>query len=447
MVTCTTAAVLYIGECGTYLCDAGDVQPTYDTETVLCEELLYLMRSENRSIGNNRVTEARWREVGKMRDRLAHHLRGRHVILVAPLHSTPAFREQLVLFCFDAFVGAVSATLLADTVADCFACGLADAVVVHVSLSTVSVSRMEDGCSVKYSSSHLWSVPNLLQSSCIEPAIRGGVDSTATSLTVESLSHVDVRLPSCRADLIAAFGLGVYSDVVAKELTSEMHCITSGETSHLRIPVPPPLHKFSQEYPEITRAAAGALEKLLARMVRIGERGTCPVVLAGEGLAVPLAEQLFRNLAMRCGVTVHPVGENQSSHVNGKRVREIVSVPVLKASHVEYFGASTSTVTRCDNPLESAAKSSLPADKKQYRDPLPIATEIPTSRSLQRVATRNDTSAYIYPTPLPTAPWWLPILGGSLVAQLPDSDLSRARMTAQEVQESCGTVVHWKALW
>lgn len=71
-------------------------------------------------------------------------------------------------------------------------------------------------------------------------------------------------------------------------------------------------------------------------------------------------------------------------------------------------------------------------------------TSMSSSSSLEE--TNTPTSWRVLPTCPPHAPWWMPLIGGSIIAQLPERDVRGMRISPSEIVETNGKIVYWKAL-
>uniref|UniRef100_A0AAW3BH86 Actin-like protein n=1 Tax=Leishmania naiffi TaxID=5678 RepID=A0AAW3BH86_9TRYP len=523
--------VVYAGQMATYVCEGGDVQPTYPILHSITEEVLRLLRQEQRqstapdhstSASSSSTTYASGdrasllkQQAQELRCRLLPLMQGRFVLLVVPLSSTASYREEWTQLCFDECALARRLVMLADTVASAFACGMDSCVVVHASLSTVSMCRVEAGCSTRHSNSHMgslqmlcgaklslqlteeWpkvtfsvtasdsnSVPELVPSNDAEvtAGIGGDTDMHLGSSGVGAL--VDLASPKHRDALIHAFGFKAYSAVVVRSQMEAQEPQVTMTTSSKgkgkgggRQRASSLLDELRQVYPRAVRRRPGQLEKLLARVVHGGSTtpasavrhdGGEPCVLAGEALAIPYVYALFAYVVKRCGDDVWAIVQRE------RRARKrSLTTPQLqhrpfpndheghrgttnKAESGEtHSGASGACdeVAPATHRQNSSTSSSTRSGKGDSEDE-GVENESSCSNSSSHSSSvtsllgksEKDTWLRLQETPLPEAPWWLPLLGGSIVSRLTDQDVQRALITAEEARETKGTVVHWKML-
>ncbi|KAG5472379.1 hypothetical protein LSCM1_03778 [Leishmania martiniquensis] len=526
------ALVVYAGQMATYLCDGGDVQPTYPVEHPITEDVLRLLRQEQHQsevadprasasasaatdMSGDRASRARQR-AQEIRSRIFPLMQGRYVVLVVPLSSTASYREEWTRLCFDGHVLARQLVMLTDTVASAFACGMDSGIVVHASLATVSMCRVEAGCSTRYSSSRMGSVQMLCgpklslqltgewpraafsvaaSNSISMPALEHANDGEVTAASEGGASHylagsgvcglADLTSPEYRDALIRVFGFKAYSAVIVHaQMASQqrqIEAVASSEgkgksTGSQRSPSL--LAELHQTYPGAVRRAPGQLEKLLVRVVQgapttptsaARREGREPCVLAGEALAIPYVRELFDFVVRHCGDDVWAEVERE------RRARKRSSIAgrlhqchspsqqegqggtqgtvELEAARCAIKGGSTEAAT-CTRRQSSSSGSSTSGDKDFCEEDEEVEGESSSSSVTSRSSSMSSSSedsvedAWLQsqPTPLPTAPWWIPLLGGSIVSRITYKDVQRAVITAEEARETNGTVVHWKML-
>ncbi|CAC9513584.1 conserved hypothetical protein [Leishmania infantum JPCM5] len=525
------ALVVYAGQMATYVCEGGDVQPTYPILNSITEEVLRLLRQEqcqttapdqsapaSASSAMHTSGDRTWllkQQAQELRYHFLPLLLGRFVLLVVPLSSTASYREEWTRLCFDSHVRARRLVMLTDTVASAFACGMDSGVVVHASLSTVSMCRVEEGCSTRYSNSQMGSLQMLcgvklsLQLAEEWPKVANSV-TTSNSTSVPALGPVkgaevdtavegdadkhlwssgggalvDLKNPAYRDTLVRAFGFKAYRDVIVRaQMEAQQHQAAMTTSSKgkgkggTRQRAPSLLDDLHQKYPRRVRRAPGQLEKLLARVVQDGPttpasaaflEGGEPCVLAGEALAIPYVHALFDYLVKRCGDDVWAVVERErrarkrsltssrsqhrsspSHHDHRDTMRKAES----GAAHSGANGGSdeAATGTRLHNSSTSRSTSSgkdLSDEEEEEEEESSFSSSSSYSSSGTSLPDRSDEDTWLrlQPTPLPAAPWWLPLLGGSIVSRLTDKDLQRAVITAEEARETNGTMVHWRML-
>ncbi|KAG5472758.1 hypothetical protein LSCM4_02081 [Leishmania orientalis] len=526
------ALVVYAGQMATYVCEGGDVQPTYPVAHPITEEVLRLLRQEQHQstiadpstspsaststyTSGDRVSRLKQR-AHEVRSRILPLMQGRFVLLVVPLGSTASYREEWTRLCFDGHVLARRLVMLADTVASAFACGMDSGIVVHASLSTVSMCRVEAGCSTRYSNSHMGSVEMLCGSklslqlteewpkatfsaatrNCVSmPALEPANDAVVATASKGSADNhlvgnsgaalVDLASPEYRDALIRVFGFKAYSVVIARaQMESQQRQVAMRTSSkgkgkgHGKQCAPSLLAELRQTYPRAVRQAPGQLEKLLVRVVQGGPTKPAsealledrePCILAGEALAIPYVHALFDYIVKRCGDDVWTVVERERrarkrssiisrmqqrpspTHEEGQR--GTARKAEAEAAHSAANGSSNEAAT-C-TPRQSPRSSSSTSSDENVSDE---EEEVEGESSFSSLSSRSssvtsfledsveDTWLQSQPTPLPTAPWWLPLLGGSIVSRITYKDLQRAVITAEEARETNGTVVHWRML-
>ncbi|KAK7194269.1 hypothetical protein NESM_000341900 [Novymonas esmeraldas] len=509
MADAPPALVVYAGQVATYVCDAGDVQPTYPTLPPITEELLRLVRqrlhisaaahvsgpspstaSAAAAPGSTPVDGVR-RQMQQRADNLCQRvlplMAGRQVVLVVPLCHAASYREEWVRLCFDAHVRTRRLVLMSDTVASAFACGVDSGVVLHASLFAVSVCRVEAGSSTRYGHSSAGGVQALCGARCSSQLMaewpelaavlaaaappRDAAAATEAATSTEDatrLSSVDwaaaaVVSPACRDALIRAFGFKAYTAVVVRALaessqqqqrppstssSSKGKGKGGGGGRHTASLL---LAELRRVYPRAARRAPGQLEKLLARVVQGGSPAqvagdTEPCVLAGEALAVPHLRDLFHQLVTHCGDDLWAVVERE------RRLRKRCPPAAVVADGIS-APVNSGAAAPASASQDSAGSSSDSGDDSDTEETTPdrpasdSASSSPASTS-SSVSDASEDASWLHPqpTPLPTAPWWLPLLGGSIVGRLTDHDLQRALITEEEARESNGAVVHDRIL-
>lgn len=463
MASASPAIVLYAGSAATYVCEAGDVQPTYPHLQPITEDLLKLLHSASAqtvpaAVADRQKTRLGGGAVAALRQHLVPLLRHRTVFLVLPLASSASYQEEWVRWCFHADVAVRRLLVLSDTVADSFACGQDSCVVLHASLHTISVSRVKAGCSTRYGNSRVGSVQGL----CGEAAaakLAAEVSRVAAALSVqrcgsgsddeeegasaadssargaEASLMVDLSAAEYRNSLVHAFGYQVYRAVIAvpqqERLRRAAQGTGKGKGKGRGASTPSLLDALKQAYPREVRHAPGQVEKLVARVAQgvvstpsVAESEPC--ILAGEALAVPYMTELLRCVLRRCGDKTWTAVE----HEQRARQRR------LRAQRGDADGTYEAEATAAKrHKTESSEDTSTSS-----------STSSSSSASDEESEEDEDVWLHLQPTPLPTAPWWLPLLGASLVSRLPESDLQRITITEDEARESNGTIVHWKML-
>lgn len=525
------ALVVYAGQMATYVCEGGDVQPTYPILHPITEEVLRLLRQAqcqatapdqsapaSASSAMHTSGDRAWplkQQVQELRYHFLPLLQGRFVLLVVPLSSAPSYREEWTRLCFDSHVLARRLVMLTDTVASAFACGMDNGVVVHASLSTVSMCRVEEGCSTRYSNSHMGSLQMLCgmklslqlaeewpkvantaatSNSTLVPAF-GPVKGAEVDTAGEGGAHkhlwgsgvgavVDLTSPAHRDALVRAFGFKAYRDVIVRaQMEAQQHQAAMTTPSKgkgkggTRQRAPSFLDDLRQKYPRAVRRAPGQLEKLLARVVQGGPttpasaafvEGGEPCVLAGEALAIPHVYALFDYLVKRCGDDVWAVVERErrarkrslttsrSQHLSSPSHhdhRDTMSKAESGAAHLGANGGSDEAATGTRRHSSSTSRSTSSGkdlsdeeEEEEEESSLSSSSSYSSSGTLLSDSSDEDTWLQSQPTPLPAAPWWLPLLGGSIVSRLSDKDVQRAVITAEEARETNGTMVHWRML-
>ncbi|GET90759.1 hypothetical protein, conserved [Leishmania tarentolae] len=526
------ALVVYAGQMATYMCEGGDVQPTYPILHPITEEVLRLLRGEqcqtalldpspaSASSLTHKSGDRAWRMKQQAQELRCHMLplmKDRFVLLVVPLSSTASYREEWTRLCFDSHVLARRLVMLTDTVASTFACGVDCGVVIHASLSTVSICRVEEGCSTRYTNSHIGSLqmlcgvkPSLelveewskvahsvttsnatLVSSLgpsedaeVDTAAEDGADKHPRKGGVDAL--VDLTSPEYRDVLIRAFGFQAYREIIvraqmeAQQRQAAMTSSSKGKGKGCgRQRAPSLLDVLKRKYPRAARRAPGQLEKLLARVVQGGpttpaspsflEDGE-PCVLAGEALAIPYVRALFDCLVNRCGDDIWAVVERErrarkraptTSHLqhhpspsDHEDHRDVIGKAKSEAAHSGASGGSDEAATgvqqRNSNTTSITSNGEDVSDEEEEEvdeSSLSSSSSYSSSGTFLHDSSDKDTWLQSQPTPLPAAPWWLPLLGGSIVSRLTDKDVQRAVITSEEVRETNGTIIHWRMLF
>ncbi|KAG5498661.1 hypothetical protein JKF63_02947 [Porcisia hertigi] len=525
------ALVVYAGQMATYVCEGGDVQPTYPILHPITEELLLLLRQDqSQSLVTDWCTSASasttthasgdraWllkQKAQGIRSCLLPLMQGRLVLLVVPLSSTASYREAWTQLCFDGHVLARRLIMLSDTVASAFACGMNSGVVIHASLSTVSMCRVEAGCSTRYSNSHLGSVqmlcgpklsmqlteewsklalvvstPNsstsmrafeVTKGAELDTAREGGADKQHPE-SHRLMGLVKLTGAEYRDSLIRTFGLKAYTAVIIRAQMKEQERQESRAISSKgkgkggnRQGSLSPLDELRQRYPRAVRQAPGQLEKLLARVAQGGPttpvsaaplEGGEPCVLAGEALAIPYVRALFEYVVRNCGDDTWRVvkreqrGRKRSSTTrwrphrprsgrsDDQRSSSNEAKTEAMCSDANSDSAETFRGTRQHTSDSSGEEDNGSEEDTEEETESSSSDSSSDSSSMASLLDNSDDDTWLrsQTTPLPSAPWWLPLLGGSIVSRLSDKDLQRAIITAEEARETRGTVIHWRML-
>ncbi|KPI90367.1 hypothetical protein ABL78_0443 [Leptomonas seymouri] len=481
MASSSPAIVLYAGSAATYICEAGDVQPTYPlvqpiTKEVLCELQSSQFSTSSSSLGDRKTSHVK-QSTAVLRKHLLPLLHDRTVFLVLPLSSSTSYSEEWVRFCFHAEVHVRRLVVLSDTIADSFACNRNSCIVLHVSLSTVSVCRVEAGCSTRYGNSHVGGVHALcgggetvmlkmverlptvaaaMATSKAETTSGSAEEGDDDGMAANDISYteelgIDLSDVKYRDELIRAFGYKAYRAVIVVPQQQRMDAASkppakgkgkgSDRVQRRSRASSSVLNALRRAYPREVREAPGQLEKLLARVVQGGSvapsslEETEPCILAGEALAVPYVRQLYAFIICRCGGAVWDAVE-----LERRAKQRRVSAGLSERGYVD--GASMTQQGTEGASFDPDKGSSIPMPKRIKKE----ASDSSDSSSDDRESDDDDDWLHLQPTPLPTAPWWLPLLGASVVSRLPDQDLQRAYITEEEARESNGNVVHWKVL-
>lgn len=533
MSTEQPALVVYAGQMATYVCEGGDVQPTYPIEQPITEEVLRLLCQDQPALttspplvpavapasgaahaSSDRAVHGR-RRAERLRRLFLPLLAHRFIVLVVPLSSATAYREEWTRLCFHSSVQARRLVVLADTVACAFACGIDGGLVLHASLNTVALCRVEAGCSTRYSNSQMGSVHMLcgasvaakLTESWPDVAVKLAHPSTDTSSTEyggtlagesaadEVLSGSigaapDLAAAEYRDAVIRAFGYRAYVAVVlraqvAAQLRQQRQSQAgSGKGKGRQRQREPSLRQaLDALYPRPIRRAPGQLEKLLVRVVQgepaAGGHDGEPCVLAGEALAIPHVRELLEYVVRHCGERLWRVVERERRRLRRSRHAAHAGEGTRRSSartekSVEAAGTRGAARARATPDTAEAATSyrrrhsessygsGNSADTSESEDSSASTSSGDGDSSSASAAsssassrTEGDASddedeedAWLHtqPTPLPSAPWWLPLLGGSVVSRLTEQDLQRAVIYEDEAMESNGTVVHWRML-
>jgi hypothetical protein len=483
MASSLPAIVLYAGGAATYVCEEGDVQPTYPYVQPITEELLRSLEvspsaTASCNTGGDRLAPSVKQSTTLIRHYLFPLLHERTVFVVLPLGSSASYREGWVRLCFGAEVRVRRLVVLSDAVASSFACGRTRCVVLHASLQGVSVSRVEAGSSIRYSNSRVGSVQDLCGEAaamklaenlpavaaaaavavrCSQGSSEGDEDETAAVCpgNVENVAlTVDLTELKYRDALVHAFGYRAYRNAIAvpqqRRVDAERRSSVGGKGKGGGRASLSLLTALRRAYPREVRDAPGELEKLLARVVQGGSTSsssdeTEPCILAGETLAVPYMQQLFIEVVQRCGGAVWAAVEKD---------RKAKQRQASSSSSDQRSGTAETAHQRKSKeeigPGDLGNKPSTPLHKR-FKKEMGTSTCYGSSSSISDESGSDyddddDMWLHLQPTPLPTAPWWLPLLGASVVSRLSDQDLQRAVITEEEARESNGTVVHWKVL-
>lgn len=574
------AAVLYVGQLATYLCDAGDFVPTYPTERPITEDLLQQFVSHHTDDNGEVVREAvpaaadaPWRELTRA---LHAVLADRDVVAVVPLGAPSEFQRLLVVLLFSAAVRARSLVVVSEALADVIACGCvavsrpgaagggsssgdrlsgaaagadghASTVVVHASPSHITLARVVDGSSVKYSVSKAGSPIALARGDA--PSATGGSSSSSTNNS--QIMAVDLLDDKYRAELIAAFGYLPYVRARAafassgpgvsataagtkkgnKQKASKRNCDRSAPTT---TPTTATEERndggrgseWKADYTAAQKRQPGALEKLLARVCTTSSSGgvpcldadrPLPTVVCGEALTVaPFLRALLIEVVRRSGdadvtdamkaeVRAKTQVARRQARAQRRALREqlarhkveeerlhlatALSAAAATEDEEEGTGHAAANNKKKKPPARGPAPkprgkgrppSSQPANKKSRQERSPSDDDDDSSQpsdathesaassssgdfsstdddddeeasdvdAVEEDPTGLEEGNGLIPQqqPLPDATATLPLLGGSIVAELAAKEVAKMRITAEEAKLSKGAIVLWKAM-
>ncbi|CCW61649.1 unnamed protein product [Phytomonas sp. EM1] len=127
--------------------------------------------------------------------------------------------------------------------------------------------------------------------------------------------------------------------------------------------------------------------------------------------------------------------ERGETHVGGQKRPRAESTA---SSSPGSTSPSTSSPSAGDSSSESSAEESSSSSSEEEVE------EDPTGSDDDDDGDHTMGGRFFMLSP-PVMPQWLALMGGSIVSELPVSDLATMRITAEEVNASQGTILRWKA--
>lgn len=148
---------------------------------------------------------------------------------------------------------------------------------------------------------------------------------------------------------------------------------------------------------------------------------------------------------------------NLSEDALQERKRTAASFSHKKVSHLECTQASKREIAPSSTEVEESEGGEEEQEEESGESSSNGTTTTTSSSSSSEEEEEEDdatsfssstsvTSWNILPTCPPCAPWWMPVIGGSILAELPERDLRGMRILPSEVKETNGKIVYWKAL-
>ncbi|KAG8348939.1 putative Actin [Trypanosoma vivax] len=415
--------VLLHSSLATYLCSTGDVYASLEEKPVTKEMLALNSMAEMTPLGQRKLSFA----ISRLRKKLSE----RNSVIVLPVDSSQEYREKLVLFLFEKLC-LRSIVVLSDAVAVTFATGLREALVVSVSISALTVSRVVAGTTVKYVQSSATDLFRLLM--CAVNSVKrcqcGQADEDvlvgskvvdapteathhaasvcelgplcSLELTSEEEASQNVRTPlntvnllesTYRGALVSLFGEQVYNSVAMSTRFRHTHTTVDTNPSDVDGCGVHNGHGLMEDTVNESEKCC-ILQQLIASVT---EGDSLQVIVTGEALRVAPLLRIFLDEAVR----FHGFG-------NAKKSLSVGSASSSSSSTPSSEGTSRTVSTSCFH------KHSSP-------------------------------SLCIHPSPIEERPWDLPLLGGSLVGQLPLSELNRLRIFKEFAISTKGSIVHWRS--
>ncbi|KAH9580048.1 hypothetical protein LSM04_006999 [Trypanosoma melophagium] len=452
--------VLVLGELATYLCRAGEPRPFLE-EKAIPEDFLGCTTSSTASTSSTAKTASKQEAASRIISKLREHILDRNIIMVFPIHSSQEYREKLLLFVFEKLqVRTVIA--ISDLVADAFALGPRESLVLHASLSKLSIGRVEAGVTVKYTTSTAGSLSQIVKPTACNGNCNHNVDGKemktdgvrstengdtgsltnttadtnsnctlgvggdrALSLRSFSSTTVDLLDEKYREKLLSFFGDVVYQSVVSLQEKQQGHHnsirLKRGRTDEK--------HEDNGEEEEENKVVGkennwntvpattsrnkrrGVLERLISS---VSDGDSLPVIITGEALNIaPLLRDFLEE-----------------------------TIRICSNAHKEDSDSSSSSLEDSDSTIGSSSSISTTT----------TTTTTNNNNNNSDSSSSSSSSAYacgllkLQPLPLPGFSWMLSVIGGSLVAQLSLAELSKLRISREDAISSKGSIIHWRSV-
>ncbi|CCW68051.1 unnamed protein product [Phytomonas sp. Hart1] len=237
------------------------------------------------------------------------------------------------------------------------------------------------------------------------------------------------------------------------------------------------------------RGQRGSLERLLTLVAGSLKNERIPVIVCGEFVVhAPFLSDLFAAMVNEYNANIDdtekgsPVmvkSEQAPRHLRARCVENGVgtrkhrkvessslSLDSTMAKKEEVMSdASSSFISEEDEAVHSSSSSSVSSSASNSFTSVESSSRDNNSESSEKDEDNSEnengyengdndndksnhdrvTGAKFFQRSLPVKPQWLALMGGSIVSELPASDLEKLRITADEVNRSKGTVLQWKA--
>eukprot|EP00796_Vickermania_ingenoplastis_P005904 gene5904-4219_t len=405
----SASAIILCNQEHTYTCEPGDVRPRQSplpplTAAGLDGFVARVVNSERRGRRGPRGEKGDDASTGSdggaapgllaAAAQLHPLLKAKHVVAVVPLAAaaTPSYLEHLALFLCHPLVGASSLVLVSDVVASAAAVGRTGSVLVlQATAHCCTIAYVSEGCSTRYSScrwERLWTARQ-----------RG---SAANS-------------PQTAEVLAEFFGSAAVSGL-------------SGA-------------------PSCDQVLDGKLELLLGRLYR--PELSRSVLLAGEALQDPVVYTLLRKVVEQgpkripSASTASPsVGEKRRDRSDATAAGRRKKTKAEAESEEDSGGSSSGSDASASGSSSSSADESSEGEASDSDE-----TEAESgAESSEAEAEAPASTLTLLPSCSQLPPWWLPLIGASIVGQLADRDVRTMSITPKEVADTSGSIVRWKAL-
>ncbi|AAZ11819.1 hypothetical protein, conserved [Trypanosoma brucei brucei TREU927] len=453
--------VVVVGELATYMCRSGDIRP-FAQEKPISADVLGKPPPTATESDNDATNSSREEAHSFLLSRLRRHLSHRNIILVAPVRSTLEWHEKLVVFCFEK-LQVRTLVMLSDFVADAFAVGCRNALVLHASPSAISIGRVEAGVTVKQATMSYGQLSPLMcettgdikhnvltqqhanagtncregdnqtresvsSGTAVIPGKLPSDDSVFSSVFSAASPKVVDLLDEVHHDALASLvGENVYNRVVSSmregrpnqrklRATKRDRASNSGgrrSSRNGRVNAAANVSENSSKRSLIDISSSGGDEggeseeddgegPLIRLILSVAGREPVPVIIAGEALRVAPSLQKFLEEAVRaCG----------TSHM--KRA--------------------------CNDDSNSSSSSSTASSSSSSGGASSFSSSLSTPSDGQEVLK-------IQPLPIGELPWELSLLGGSLVSQLPMLELCKLYISREDALSSKGSIIRWRSV-
>lgn len=394
--------IVYVSECVTYMCYAGDIAPhhpplphlsphavsefchqhadrddaiaikhttttTTRRRTTLSQarEAAETLHSNNSGKDGNCTHEdgvGTSKKLSGQLDTPYARLAGQSVVLILPISSTPAYRAEVVFMLTHTRIQVSRVLVVSDTMADSLACGMTDGLVIHLSPSRSVLARVAEGSTTRY---------------VVTRAGAPHADDNAEKLRDGRLWPTSADIHSAQSSLPKDDGCR-REDTSCAETTNVPTKETEREESMIDAAHAPLVGGDVRRHSASDRRT---IRRLLARVTR-GE--SYPLVLTGEALAMAGVRARWLHVLRACGL--------KSATVKKCEEEEDEEKVCVRQRRGRFSSSSPSSSYNCSETVSSGSSSSSRSSSSTQRNDVEHKnTKESNQKEAEHVAIKADT--------------------------------------------------------